>query len=127
MKWRPIDPEARLRAGTLAILVIGFVSAVAIFLTAQPPPGNPLGYEPEDSKKFVRDMEVYGGKGNLLAYELRQWFGSLWRGKRLAFTVAVITVIVACVFAFFAAPLPPDPTDVTSSSSRERPDHSGGG
>lgn len=104
-----MDPQARLRAGTLAILVIGFASAVAIYLTAHPAPGNPLGYEPEDTKKFVHDMEVYGGKGNLLAYEFRQWLGSLWHGKRLAITVTVITVIAACVFAFFAAPLPPDP------------------
>jgi hypothetical protein len=103
-----MTPEARLRAGTLAILVIGFASAVVIYLTAQPPPGNPLGYNPEDTKKYVRDMELYGGKANMIAYEFRQWLASLWHGKRLAFTVAVITVIVACVFAFLAAPLPPE-------------------
>src|ERR1700675_4174947 len=93
--------EARFRRGTLAILLIGFVSAAAIYVTAQPPPPNPLGYEPEDTKKYVRDMELYGGKANMLAYELRKWLESLMHGKRLAFTVAVVTVLVAGVFAFF--------------------------
>jgi len=103
-----MTPQARLRVGTLAILGIGFAVSVAIYLTAQAPPGNPLGYEPEDTKKYVRDMELYGGKANLLASELRKWFDSLWHGKRLAFTVAGISVIAACTFVFFAAPLPPD-------------------
>jgi hypothetical protein len=129
MKWKGVDPHARLRVGTIAILLVGFASAIAIYLAALPPPGNPLGYEPGDTKTFVRDMEVYGGKGNLLAYEFRQWFASLWHGKPLAFTTAAITVIVAGVFAFFAAPLPPDPeaAGVTSSSSRGHPGRSGEG
>src|SRR6266571_1928702 len=105
MKWR-VTPEARPRVGALAILVIGFAIAIAIYLTAQPPPGNPLGYEPKDTKQYLRDLELYGGKANVLATELREWFDSLWHGKRLAFTVAVITVIAACAFAFFARPLP---------------------
>jgi hypothetical protein len=104
-----MTPQARLRIGTLVILAIGFTSAVAIYLTAQAPSGNPLGYEPEDTKKYVHDMELYGGKANLLAGELRTWFDSLWHGKRLAFTVAGITVIATCAFVFFAVPLPPDP------------------
>jgi hypothetical protein len=103
-----MTPEARLRFGTVAILVLGFVSAIVIYVTAAPPPPNPLGYEPEDTKKYVRDMEMYGGKSNLLAGELREWFDSLWHGKRLAFTVAVLTVVAAAAFAFFAVPLPPE-------------------
>lgn len=103
-----MSPWERVRAKTLVLLAVGFASAVAIYLTAQPPAGNPLGYEPEDTKKYVRDMELYGGKANMIAYELRQWFVSLWHGKRLAFTVGVLTVVVACAFVFFTAPLPPD-------------------
>ena len=102
-------PQARVRVVTLAILVIGVATAVAIYLTAQPPPGNPLGYDPLDTKKYLYDLEVYGGKANVLAAEFREWFTGLWHGKRLAFTVAVITVIAACAFRFFATSLPPDP------------------
>ena len=109
MKLELRTPQARIRAGTLAILVLGFATAVVIYLTAQPPPGNPLGYDPLDTKKYLHDLEVYGGKSNVLAAELREWFNSLWHGKRLAFTVAVITLIAAFAFKFFATPLPPHP------------------
>jgi hypothetical protein len=109
MKWGLLTPEARIRLGTRAILVIGFAAAVVIYLTAQPPPENPLGYDPLDTKKYLHDLEVYGGKANVFAAELREWFDSLWHGKRLAFTVAVISVITAWAFKFFATPMPSDP------------------
>jgi hypothetical protein len=100
--------EARVRVGTRAILVLGFAAAIVIYLTAGPPPGNPLGYDPLDTKKYLHDLEVYGGKANVLAAQFTDWFDSLWQGKRLAFTVAVIAVIAAFAFNFFATPLPPD-------------------
>src|SRR6266851_7468050 len=109
MKWGPLTAAARVRAGTRAILVLGFAAAVVIYLTAKPPPGNPLGYDPLDTKRYLHDLEVYGGKANVLAAEFREWFDSLWHGERLAFTVAVITVIAAWAFKFFATPLPSDP------------------
>jgi len=123
MKSELRTPQARIRAGTLAILVVGFATAVVIYLTAQPPPGNPLGYDPLDTKKYLHDLEVYGGKSNVLAAELREWFDSLWHGKRLAFTVAVITVIAAFAFKFFATPLPPRPE--ASGVDRVNPSGSG--
>ena len=99
MKWAHRDPQARIRAVSRAILVLGFAAAVVIYLTAQPPPANPLGY--------LHDLEVYGGKANVIAAEFRDWFDSLWHGKRLAFTVAALSVIAAFAFKFFATPLPP--------------------
>ncbi len=106
-----MTPQERLRFGTIAILAVGFAAAIVIYVTAPPPAANPLGYEPEDTKKYVRDMEMYGGKSNLLAGEFREWFDSLWHGKRLAFTVAVLSVIAAGAYAFFAVPLPPEVKD----------------
>lgn len=110
MKWAHRDPQARIRAVTRAILVLGFAAAVVIYLTAQPPPANPLGYDPLDTKRYLHDLEVYGGKANVLAAEFRDWFDSLWHGKPLAFTVAALSVIAAFAFKFFATPLPPDPS-----------------
>jgi hypothetical protein len=108
MKWGLLTPDERIRFGTRAILAVGFAAVVVIYVTAQPPPENPLGYDPMDTKKYLHDLEVYGGKANVFAAELREWFDSLWHGRRLAFTVAVITVITAWAFKFFATPLPPD-------------------
>jgi hypothetical protein len=109
MKWGTLTTEARVRAGTRAILILGMAAAVVIYLTAQPPPENPLGYDPLTTKAYLHDLEVYGGKAGVLSAQFREWFDSLWHGKQLAFTIAVITVISAGVFKFFATPPPPDP------------------
>ncbi len=53
MKWGLLTARERVRAGTRAILVLGFAAAVVIYLTAQPPPANPLGYDPLDTKKYL--------------------------------------------------------------------------
>lgn len=106
MRWARLGPEARARAGTRAILALGFAAAVVIFLTAEPPPANPLGYDPLDTKKYLHDLEIYGGKANVIAAEFRDWFDGLWHGKNLAFTVAALTVMAAFAFRFFATPLP---------------------
>ncbi len=108
MKGSLTTPRTRLRLIAAALLVLGLGSALAIYLTAESAPGNPLGYEPEDTKRYVRDMELYGGKVNLLASELRLWFTGLWHGRRLAFTVACTTVLVALAIWCFAGALPSD-------------------
>jgi hypothetical protein len=76
-------------------VLIGIGSAVFLYATASPPPQYPLGYDPFARKKYVRDLELYGGKINILAVEFRQWFASLWRGKPLAYTIALLTVLLS--------------------------------
>jgi hypothetical protein len=73
--------------------VVGLGGALAIYLTAGPTPGDPLGRE--DSRQYLRTMELYGGKANILAAELLDWLQSLWHGRRLAVTVACATVLAA--------------------------------
>ncbi len=78
--------------------MVGFGSALAIYLTAGPAPEDPLGRQ--DSRQYLHAMELYGGKANLLAAELMDWFRSLWHGTRLAATVACATVLAAAVVWF---------------------------
>src|SRR5262249_52852494 len=95
-RMRPFNLEPRqLRWLSYAILLIGLGSAVFLYATASPPPQHPLGYDPFASKKYMRDLELYGGKINILAVEFRQWFDRLWRGKHLAYTIAVLTVLLS--------------------------------
>ncbi len=92
-----------LLAGIIA--VVGLGSAALIYRAAANTPANVLGYEagdgsvypvmPEDSKKYLHDMEMYGGKANVLADELRRWFDGLWHGKSFAYTIACISVLLA--------------------------------
>lgn len=85
------------------ILAVGLSSSAIVYLTAKSAAPNPLGYDPLDTKKYLRELEVYGGKVNILATEFREWFDGLWRGRPLAFTIVFITVMLACLFWFLGS------------------------
>ncbi|MGA2403286.1 MAG: hypothetical protein ABSG91_16520 [Syntrophobacteraceae bacterium] len=99
------------------ILLIGSGSAILIYLTAGGDSSGVLGYEdgggsvypitPEDSKQYLRGLELYGGTANVLADEFRRWFAGLWHGKSLAFTVACITIFISSGVFYTASHLPP--------------------
>jgi len=97
-----LDPS-HLRFLSYAILTIGLFSAVFLYVTASPTPQDPLGYDPFASKKYLRDLELYGGKINILAVEFRQWFDRLWRGENLSYTIAFLTVMLASLLRFIGA------------------------
>ena len=108
MNWKNGNPLVRVRAVTAAILSVGFLAAIVIYLTAAEPAENPLVDQLENSKIYQRSLELYGGKANLLAEQFSRWFASLWQGKSLAFTVAIITVVIAAIYYFIASPMPPE-------------------
>jgi len=63
-----------------------------------------------DTKKYQDQLERYGGKANILATEMQEWFVGLWHGRHLAYTLAVLTfaVALACFYvALFLPDLPP--------------------
>jgi len=99
--------EARLRRLTRAILAVGFGAALVAFFAAPSRPQNPLGYDPLETKKYLHDLQLYGGTANVMAAEFREWFAGLWYGRNLAYTIAVLTIVTVLVVRFFAAPLPP--------------------
>ena len=111
MKWKIINLQTRLYIIIAIILLVGFGSAVLIYLTTENDSGSVLGHEaitPENSKMYAHDLELYGGKANVLADELMRWFAGLWHGKSLAFTIACITIFISFVFFFVAKHLPSD-------------------
>jgi hypothetical protein len=93
----------RLRLVAGGILAIGLVSAMWIYLSAAAATGGAVEYDPDESKQYLRAMELYGGKANLLAAELRRWFDGLWHGRRLAYTVGCATLLLAGAFWLGAA------------------------
>ena len=105
---RPPTREARIRLATRVILAAGFAAAVVIYLTARPLADNPLGYDPLQNKAYVHELELYGGKYNVIMAEFREWFDGLWRGKQLGITVAVLTLLAAYLFNIGARLLQPD-------------------
>ncbi len=87
-----------------AILVAGLGSAVAIYLTSAEAPVDPFS-EFENSKKYAHEIERMGGKAALAANAINKWFSGLWHGETLAYTVAVITLIIAAVYYYVATSL----------------------
>jgi hypothetical protein len=92
-----------LRWLSYAMLTLGLGSAVFLYVTASPPPPHPLGYDPFASKKYVRELELYGGKINVLAVAFRQWLESLWRGQHRAYTLAFLTVMLSSILWFIGS------------------------
>jgi hypothetical protein len=96
-----LNPE-KIKRITVLLLVIGFGGALAIYLTAQPVTVDPLLGNPLTTKKYLHELRIIGGKGNVLTAEFLDWFEDLWRGRALAGTVAVLTVLVTLAFRFVA-------------------------
>jgi hypothetical protein len=89
---------------TTAILLTGLTGAVLIYCTAEDPPENPFS-DFENSKRFTHSVVVMGGKMSLVANDMSTWFAGLWHGQQLAFTVAVITLVIAAGYYFIASGL----------------------
>jgi hypothetical protein len=102
----------------VAILVLGLGGALWIYVAAVLAPGDISGEDPTDSKQYQRQMELYGGKANVLAADLMRWLGSLWHGRRLALTVACATVAVAGGVWLLTDPMPADGHERPSRDGR---------
>ncbi len=95
-------PATRIRRVTAGILALGFGCAAFIYLFARTQADNALGYDPMDTKKYLRDLELFGGKSNVLATQFTLWWQGLWQGRNLAFTMAFLTVCLALAFWLIA-------------------------
>ena len=103
---------------SLLLLLVGFGSALAVFLVARAAPADQFLNDPLAEKKYLRELRVIGGKANELAAEFQDWFAGLWEGEQLARTIAVLTVASTLGFRWLAAhpgftagspPEPPEP------------------
>lgn len=108
------------------ILSVGLLGSAIIYLRAENEPdvGTAYQYKLEESKRYVHDLELFGGKANVVASNFRRWFEDLWAGKRLAYTVVWITVITFAAFLFLADRLDPGSHAANSGDGnhdRERP------
>ena len=89
--------KTRLYAGSLTVLVLGLCSAALIYVTADEEPGSAAIEEMLMSKRYVHELQRFGGKAAVLFDEFNRWFASLWRGKALGVTVAWITIAVSAL------------------------------
>lgn len=96
------DPRRRHHAVAALILLAGLAAAAVVYLRATQPAEGLLELSADTSKTYLRDLQRYGGTANVLASELRGWLDSLWHGRRLAATLAVLSVLAAAAYLFAA-------------------------
>jgi hypothetical protein len=101
------------------ILALGISCSFLIyFLADEDNSANEVGYviaggeaypiAPNQSKRYIRDLERFGGKSAVIFDEINRWFDGLWRGKALGVTLGWISVSIALGLFLFARWLPPD-------------------
>lgn len=108
MKWKIGNMQTRLYLIAAIILLVGLSSAIVIYLRAEYALDSDSVYEFEHSKKYKHNLELIGGKANVLADEFCRWVEKLWHRKSLAYIVACITIFISIVFSFVAYHLPSD-------------------
>ena len=89
----------------IIILLAGLGSAAAVYVNTDSGNEEVGEYEVvgknvypgmhEKSKKYVHDLELYVGKAAVLADEINRWFEDLWHGRTLAYTIAVLSIIMS--------------------------------
>jgi len=118
------DLVARLKRIGAAILVLGLLSAIVVFIFASEAPGNASAYQiidgvsyPVDvnnTKSYNYNMERIGGKSAVFASDLDDWFSSLWHGKKLGYTLAVLSIVstLLCYWLAYLFSLPPHEDEI---------------
>jgi hypothetical protein len=132
MKWKIADQRTGLYLISAIILVAGLGSAAFIYQAAMNDPSNASGYEViggfiypnagESSKRYVHDLELYGGKSAVLADDFMRWFAGLWRGKSLAWTVACIAIFISLCFIVAANLSSHTRSGISLENNRDRTD-----
>ena len=101
--------QTRIKRLASLILLAGVSSSFLIYRNAR---DIAPGYDLAVSRKYLSNLEHYGGILNVLLIDLSDWFCGLWQGKNLAFTIAYLTIIVSAGLFFIATLYSLDPTSV---------------
>jgi hypothetical protein len=115
---------------SVIILVMGLGGAALIYQRAGNTPYGVVSYEtadgtiypisPQDSKMYRHNLEVYGGKFNVMLDDFRRWFVGLWHGRSLAVIIAGTSLIISGGL-FYAAhdAARPEPAEVHHEDNPE--------
>jgi hypothetical protein len=102
--------QIRLYIAGYAILILGSLgSAWAYRVAVVDELRDALVDQARATRNYQGQMEHIGGKANVLGSEIQEWFVSLWHGRNLAYTLAVLTIFVALMCFFLAFALPDRP------------------
>jgi hypothetical protein len=109
-----------LRYAGFVVLLGGLLAAAAIYLLA----GSDANADAEAGitrqKMYEHNIALIGGKGAIYAVRLNEWLSSLWHGTTLAFTIAVLSVVLAaaCFGLAWLTALPPQGETITGDADK---------
>jgi hypothetical protein len=93
------------------ILVAGLIGAALIYVFSADAASGPGG-EIFNRQHYEFQIERMGGKMMVYLVRFNEWFFSLWQGRQLAYTVGVLSIVIALACFWFAdlvsVPLPGD-------------------
>ncbi len=101
MQRKPFPIHSRVRLAGTVILVVGWLAALFVYLAMGDEPDANAGYQiingqsyaiPLDSSTAeMQQLARIGGKASVWTYQFDRWLASLWRGRRLAYTLAMLS------------------------------------
>jgi len=116
MKIKSMRLQKLLYLSSAIILLVGLSCSIWIYRAAMNNATSDSSYEfiggfvyPGEggyTKKYVHDLQLYGGNASVLADEFMRWFSGLWRGESLAYTVGFITVSLSLMLFLIARSTP---------------------
>ncbi len=116
MKIKSMRLRKFLYLSSAVILLVGLSSSIVIYRATMNDSTTDSSYEfiggfvyPGEggyTKKYVHDLQLYGGNAAVLADEFMRWFAGLWQGESLAYTVGFITVALSFVLFLIARSTP---------------------
>jgi hypothetical protein len=130
MNWKILKKATFFNLISAIILMVGLGSATLVYQRAGNDVYGAMGYDvangniypnmPEDSKTYRHNLELYGGKMNVIMDDFRRWISGLWYGKSLAVIIGCTTIIISFGF-FYAANYLPERTR-SGGRSENNPD-----
>jgi ABC-type Fe3+ transport system permease subunit len=80
-----------------AVLLIGLVAASLVYVLASDDGEADAAAEIASARIYQHNLEVMGGKFAVHLDEFDRWFASLWHGRALARTIALLALALAVV------------------------------
>jgi hypothetical protein len=118
MKIKSMRLRKFLYLSSAAILMAGLSCSIWIYRAAINNAASGSSYEfiggfmyPAEggnTKRYVHDLQLYGGNAAVLADDFMRWFAGLWRGESLAYTVGFITAAISLGLFLIARSAPSD-------------------
>ena len=97
----------------MLVLVVGWALALSVYLFADPENVSEVASALVNERLQDYNLERVSGKSAVYLMQFSNWLDSLWHGRRLAFTLAGISLVIA-FFCFWMAHMLSIPLDEIS-------------